>query len=65
MAHLKLNFYKIVLQEVCEKFSGTEENIKKRIEEVGDEKKISAEEKSICLRITTRFVKILKASFSV
>ena len=40
MANTKLNVYKIVLQEVCEKFSGAEEYIKKRIEELCDEKKI-------------------------
>ena len=40
----KLNVYKIVLQEVCEKFNGAEEYIKKRIEELCNEKKLSAEE---------------------
>ena len=40
MANTKLNVYKIALQEVCEKFSGAEEYIKKRIEELCDEKKI-------------------------
>ena len=40
MVNTKLNAYKIVLQEVCEKFSGAEEYIKKRIEELCDEKKI-------------------------
>ena len=45
MANTKLNVYKIVLQEVCEKFNGAEEYIKKRIEELCNEKKkISAEE---------------------
>ena len=46
MANTKLNVYKIVLQEVCEKFSGAEEYIKKRIEELCDEKKLSTEEVS-------------------
>ena len=31
MVNAKLNVYKIVLQEVCEKFSGAEKYIKKRI----------------------------------
>ena len=44
MANTKLNVYKIVLQEVCEKFNGAEEYIKKRIEELCNEKKWSAEE---------------------
>ena len=40
----KLNVYKIVLQEVCQKFSGAKEyeelRVKKRIEELCNEKKI-------------------------
>ena len=44
MANTKLNIHKIVLQEVCEKFNETEEYIKKRIEELCNEKKLSAEE---------------------
>ena len=44
MTNAKLNVYKIVLGEVCEKFNGTEEFIKKRIEELCNEKKLSAEE---------------------
>ena len=39
MGNTKLNIYKIVLHEVCEKFSGTEEYIKTRIEELCIEKK--------------------------
>ena len=39
----KLNVYKTVLHEVCEKFSGTEEYIKTRIEELCIEKKFSVE----------------------
>ena len=62
MANTKLNVYKIVLQKVCEKFNGAEEYIKKRIEELYNEKKLSAKEVTICLRITTSFVKILQAS---
>ena len=38
-ANTKLNVYKIVLQEVCEEFNGAEEFIKKRIEELCNEKK--------------------------
>ena len=38
MANTKLNVYKIVLKEVCEKFSEAEEYIKKRIEELCNEK---------------------------
>ena len=45
MANKKLNLYKIILQEVCEKFNGTEEEyIKKRIEKLCNEKKLSPEE---------------------
>ena len=44
MTNAKLNFCKIVLQEVCEKFNGTEEYIKKRIEELFNERKLSAEQ---------------------
>ena len=40
MANTKFNVYKIILQEVCEKFSEAEEYIKKRIEELCNEKKI-------------------------
>ena len=46
MFNTKLNAYKRVLQEVCEKFSGVEEYIKKRIEEVCDEKELPGEEVS-------------------
>ena len=45
MANTKLNVHKIVLQEVCEKLSEAEQYVKKRIEELCDEKKkLSAEE---------------------
>ena len=40
MANRRLNVYKTVLQEVCEKFNGAEEYIKKRIEELFNEKKL-------------------------
>ena len=46
MANTKLNVYGKVLQEVCEKFSGAEEYTKKRIEELCNKKKLSAEEVS-------------------
>ena len=49
MTNTKLNVYKIVLQEVCEKFSGGEEYIKKRIEDLCDEKKLATEEVSYLL----------------
>ena len=38
MANFKLIVYKIVLQEFCEQFRGTEEYIKEKIEELCDEK---------------------------
>ena len=44
MANTKLNVYKTVSKEVCEKFREAEEYIKKRIEELCNEKKLSAEE---------------------
>ena len=44
MTNTKLNVYKIVLQEVCEMFNETKEYIKKRIEELCNGKKLSAEE---------------------
>ena len=44
MANTKLDVYKIVLQEVCENFSRSEEYIKKRIEQLRNKKKLSAEE---------------------
>ena len=46
MTNTKLNVYKIVSQKVCEKFSGAEEYIKKTIEELCNEKKLSVEEVS-------------------
>ena len=38
MNNTKINIYKIVLQEVCEKFNGTEQYITERIEELCNEK---------------------------
>ena len=49
MANTKLNVYKRVLQEVCETFRGVEEYVKKRIEELCDENKLSTEEVSYLL----------------
>ena len=44
MANTKLNVYKIVLQQVCEKFDGAEEYIRKRTDELCNKKKLSAKE---------------------
>ena len=44
MNNTKINIYKKVLQEVCEKFNDTEAFDKERIEELCNEKKLSAEE---------------------
>ena len=39
----KINVYEIVLQELCEKFSGAEVYIKERTEELCSENKLSVE----------------------
>ena len=44
MNNAKLNVYKKVLQEVCEKFDGAEEFIKEKIEEICNNGKLSVEE---------------------
>ena len=44
MSNTKLNVYKNVLQEVCERFNGAEQYIKERIEVLFSESKLSAEE---------------------
>ena len=44
MNDTKINVYKNILQEVCEKFEGTEGYIKQRIEELCSENKLSVEE---------------------
>ena len=44
MSNTKINLYKKLLQELCEKFDGAEFYIKERIEELCSEKKLSAEE---------------------
>ena len=44
MNNTKIIIYKKVLQEVCEKFNDVEAFVKERIEELCNEKKLSAEE---------------------
>ena len=44
MSNTKLNVYKKVFQQFCEKFNGTEQYIKERIEVLCSENKLSAEE---------------------
>ena len=44
MNNLKINVYKKVLQELCEKFNGAAAYIKKGIEELCSENKFSVEE---------------------
>ena len=44
MNNTKINVYKKVLQELCEKFNGAEAYIKERIEELCSENKLSVEE---------------------
>ena len=44
MNNTKINIYKKVLQEVCEKFIGAEAFVRERIEELCNAKKLSAEE---------------------
>ena len=39
MNNTKINIYKKVLQEVCEKFSGAEAFVRERIEELCNKKK--------------------------
>ena len=46
MNNPKMIIYKKVLQEVCEKFNDVEAFVKDRIEELCNEKKLSAEEVS-------------------
>ena len=44
MNNTKINIYKIVLQKVCEKFDNAEAFVREGIEELSNEKKLSAEE---------------------
>ena len=46
MSNTKLNVYKKVLQEVCEKFNGAEQCIKERIEELCSKSKLSIDQVS-------------------
>ena len=62
MSNTKLNVYKKVLQEVCEKFNGAEEYIKERIEVLCSKSKLSAEEVTYLFTNNISFVKILQTS---
>ena len=44
ISNTKLNVYKKVLQEVCEKFNGAEQDIKEKTEVLCSENKLLAEE---------------------
>ena len=44
MSNTKLNLYKRVLQEVCEKFNGAKQYIKERIEALCSQSKFSKDE---------------------
>ena len=44
MINTKINIYKNVLQKVCEKFDNAEAFVREGIEELSNEKKLSAEE---------------------
>ena len=44
MNNIKINIYKKVLQEICEKFNDAEAFIRERTEELCNEEKLSAEE---------------------
>ena len=46
MSDTKLNVYKKVLQDVCEKFNGAEQYIKERIDELCSESKLSIDQVS-------------------
>ena len=60
MTNTKLTVFKIVLQDVYEKFNETKQYVKERIEDLCNEKKLSEEEVTY---LFTSFVKILQASF--
>ena len=66
MNHTKISIYKKVLQEVCEKFNDAEAFVGERIEELCNEKKLSAEEVTYLsmndYNTVKLFVKILQAS---
>ena len=71
MNSVKLNVYKKVLQEVCEKFDGVDEFTKDKIEEICCNEKLSMERGHLfCLwRIATTFkaklVVLIKKSYRV
>ena len=44
MSNAKLNVYKRVLQEVCEKFDAAKEFLRDKIEEISSNEKLSLEE---------------------
>ena len=44
MSDTKLNVYKKVLQDVCEKFNGVEQYIQERIKELYSESQLSVDE---------------------
>ena len=44
MSNTKLNVYKKVLQEVCEKFNGVEQYVQERIKELYRESQLSVDE---------------------
>ena len=57
MNNAKLNVYKKILQEVCERFVGTEEFMKHKVEEMFCNEKLSVERGNLfCLwKIATTF----------
>ena len=63
MSNTKLNIYKNVLLEVCEKFNGAEQYVKERIKALCSESKLSIDEVTYLFTTILRgFVKILQAS---
>ena len=55
MSNTKLNVYKKVLQEVCEKFNGAEQYTKERIEVLCSESKLSEEEVTYLFKNNYKF----------
>ena len=56
MNKTKLNVYKKVLHDVCEKFDGAEEFINLKIEEISCQEKLSVEEVTYFVYEVLRFV---------
>ena len=56
MNKTKLNVYKKVLHEVCQKFNGAEEFINQKIKEICCQEKLSAEEVTYFIYEKFRFV---------